>query len=67
MACKVRVMLVINLLLGFESSKSSSFLVDVDSFEKIDVLLALLRTDTANYYSDYTDLSYSFYIDSDWV
>ena len=58
MACKVRVMLVINLLFGFESSKSSSFLVD--SFEKIDVLLALLRTDTANYYSDYTDLSCSF-------
>ena len=64
MACKVRVMLDINLLFGFESSKTSSFLVD--SFEKIDVL-ALLRTDTANYYSDYTDLSYSFYIDSDWV
>ena len=60
MACKVRVMLDINLLFGFESSKTSSFLVD--SFEKIDVLdvLALLRTDTANYYSDYTDLSCSF-------
>ena len=60
MACKVRVMLDINLLFGFESSKSSSFLVD--SFEKIYVLdvLALLRTDTANYYSDYTDLLCSF-------
>ena len=63
MAFKVRVMFDNSLEFGSASSMSSSLLID--SFEKRYVL-AFLRTDTANYCSDYADLLCSLETDSDW-